>query len=53
MDNLHTALGDMMQRAYELQQVCDGILKECYGEKRIAFPIDIKKIASARGIVLT
>lgn len=52
MEGLHTALKDMMMRAYELQQICDGILKSCCGKEDLAFPIDIKKIAQAREIEL-
>ena len=52
MEGLHTALKDMMKRAYELQQICDGILKSCCEKEELAFPIDIKKIAQARGIKL-
>lgn len=52
MDGLHKAFEDLMQRAYELQQTCDGILRECCGADGRRLPIDIKKIAQARGVKL-
>lgn len=50
MDGLHTALENMMQRVYDLQKICNDILKTCYGERKIIFPIDIEKIAHDKGI---
>lgn len=55
MDGVPTAIGGMMQRAYELQQNCDDILRKCYHKDKvdeINFPIDINKIANVRGIRL-